>query len=412
MEGLIFKIKRKRSKIKLLCVENDSKIDKSVISRFENLKVTLSQEQINSLFSAINEGKEVDFAQKIALIKYVENIYLNFMQGVQFEYTFQEYLNSEWKYIQTNEYFAYLIGLLIYGYDNDYAYEISSVQEIIQILTEHEAYIPISLQSIFFCMAGLYCVKQAKWSQALNLFMKSNSTASNDLQKAFAMYHLGKHRSYSCDLLDAIDLFIPAKKIYDYYFYIKSSLLVQIEIGLVYLKMGLYTKAEEIFLNCLNLNKQYIIESDIINTVCSLLFYSYLNDKNYNKIIESSKDMLERNINVVLCYVCLAISYYYLNDNENANKYILLAWKNKDYDEINFINKEMISAYRLVINHKTFEKYEKKFLNIYQKALDKKDLHLQIYILETLINFAKKEDRTSKLIEYYSLLHDKYKERH
>ena len=79
MEGLIFKIKRKRSKIKLLCVENDSKIDKSVISRFENLKVTLSQEQINSLFSAINEGKEVDFAQKIELIKYVENIYLNFM---------------------------------------------------------------------------------------------------------------------------------------------------------------------------------------------------------------------------------------------------------------------------------------------------------------------------------------------
>ena len=153
MDGLIFKIKRKRSKIKLLCVENDSKIDKSVISRFENLKVTLSQEQINSLFSAINEGKEVDFAQKIALIKYVENIYLNFMQGVQFEYTFQEYLNSEWKYIQTNEYFAYLIGLLIYGYDNDYAYEKSSVQEIIQILTEHEAYIPISLQSIFFCMA-------------------------------------------------------------------------------------------------------------------------------------------------------------------------------------------------------------------------------------------------------------------
>ena len=136
--------------------------------------------------------------------------------------------------------------------------------------------------------------------------------------------------------------------------------------------MGLYTKAEEIFLNCLNLNKQYIIESDIINTVCSLLFFSYLNDKNYNKIIESSKDMLERNINVVLCYVCLAISYYYLNDNENANKYILLAWKNKYYDEINFINKEMISAYRLVINHKTFEKYEKKFLNIYQKALDKK----------------------------------------
>ena len=240
MEGLIFKIKRKRSKIKLLIVENDSQINKTVISRFENLKITLSQEQINTLFSAINEEKDVLFAQKIALIKYIENMYLDFMQENQFQYTFQEYLNSDWKYIRTNEYFAYLIGLLIYGYDNNYAFEISSGQEILQILTENEKYIPDSIKTIYYCMKGLYCVKQADWSYALSLFMKSEVTANNDLQKAFAMFHLGKHRSYSCDLLDAIDLFTQSKKIYDYYFYVKCSLLSQIEIGLVYLKMGLY----------------------------------------------------------------------------------------------------------------------------------------------------------------------------
>lgn len=72
----------------------------------------------------------------------------------------------------------------------------------------------------------------------------------------------------------------------------------------------------------------------------------------------------------------------------------------------------MIQAYYLVIYGKSYEKYEKKFLNVYKQAEYKNDLHFQIFLLEILIDFAKKEGKTQEVLKYYSVLHSKFRERH
>ena len=63
-------------------------------------------------------------------------------------------------------------------------------------------------------------------------------------------------------------------------------------------------------------------------------------------------------------------------------------------------------------NGENYEKYEKKFLKVYKQAEYKKDLHFQIFLLEVLIEFARKEGKTQEVLKYYSILHNKFRERH
>ena len=79
MEGIVFKIKRKSKNMNLHKVEQLSGIDKTMISRFENQKLTLTQKQIDLLFSTIGEESCTNFEQKQALLEYVHQIYLDFI---------------------------------------------------------------------------------------------------------------------------------------------------------------------------------------------------------------------------------------------------------------------------------------------------------------------------------------------
>jgi hypothetical protein len=72
---------------------------------------------------------------------------------------------------------------------------------------------------------------------------------------------------------------------------------------------------------------------------------------------------------------------------------------------------ELIQAYKLILNGKSFEDYEKKFLNALN---DKEDIHgiqFQIFVLEELIYFSKKENKTERVLEYYEKLHNKLRKR-
>lgn len=412
MEGIVFKIKRKSKNMNLHKVEQLSGIDKTMISRFENQKLTLTQNQIDLLFSTIGEESCTNFEQKQALLEYVHQIYLDFIQENKFKYTYQEYIAQGWQNIHSEEYFVYLIGLLIYGCEDKFAQNTLLLFDLIKLLKDYEHYIPIPFQSIFFCIAGLYYTRQVDWNHSLKLFHKAKVVATNDLTHAFSLYHLGKHRSYSCDLLDALDLLNQAKRLFDQHFYIKNALYCQIEIGYVYMKLGLYQKAEEIFVDCIQLNNQYSINLSVTNKIYSLLVYMYLNAKRYEKLNKLCAYMIKYRVYEFLAYFCLGVSSFYENDWNKAKQYFTVAKKYKKTDEECCIDKMVIRAYRLVMNGRDFIEYEKKFLKIYQYSLDKNDMFLQMFILEVLVDLAKRENKTTELIKYYSLLHDKLKERH
>ena len=271
------------------------------------------------------------------------------------EYTFEEYLNHDWKYARTEDYFVYLVGLLMYSYHDDFSYETSFINKLIDLLYENKDYIPIPYLSTFYIVSSLYYVKQGDWKHSYELCMKAKMSAMNDLSHAYALYHLGKHHSYSCNLHEALDVLKLAKSLFDTHFYIKNSFYTQIEIGLVYLKMGLYIKAEIIFNECLALNKKYSIDLSCSTVLYSMYIYSCLNAKNYDKCIELCNYMITKDIIKSKAYLGLAISFYYKDNMEKAMNNITKARKTKDDYNLSVVDKEMIQAYHFVIYGKKCE---------------------------------------------------------
>ena len=68
------------------------------------------------------------------MYNYVDDLFLDFIQEQKFKFTFEDYLNHEWQYARTEDYFVYLVGLLIYSYYDDFGYENSSVYKLINLL--------------------------------------------------------------------------------------------------------------------------------------------------------------------------------------------------------------------------------------------------------------------------------------
>lgn len=412
MEGIIFKIKRNRLKLNISDVENKSGVHATTISRFENMKINISDEKIDMLFNAIGEDVQVNEIQEQELLKYVKSLYLDFIQGNEYKYTFDQYTNFDWKYVRTNSYFVYLIGMLIYQYEDIFENNILSFRNALEILERYKEYIPVSYLTIYYMMSGLYSVKQNKMDRVLSDFGNAKLSAFDDISNAFALYQLGIYHSKFGDLVKALNYFIKSKNLFDVDFYLKNSMNNSIEIGKVYLKLGLYTNAESILHSCIKLNYNYHIDDSKFLEIYKLIMYGCFSKRDYYAVLEFNQMLKEKNIENIYFSLSNGIAYYYLNELEKAKKQLKIAQKNKDNEYFTDEDKIMIQAYNFVINGQTFEKYEKKFLAIYQYALKKMDLHLQIFILETLIEFAKKENETQKLIQYYSLLHDKYKERH
>ena len=59
-----------------------------------------------------------------------------------------------------------------------------------------------------------------------------------------------------------------------------------------------------------------------------------------------------------------------------------------------------------------FRKCEKKFLEILKLFEENNDVHLQIYILEEMVEYSSKENDYQRTITYYKMLNNIYKKRH
>lgn len=85
-------------------VERESGVHATTISRFENMKINVSDKKIDMLFNAIGEDIRVNEIQEQELLKYVKSLYLDFIQGNEYKYTFDQYTNFDWKYVLSRFY--------------------------------------------------------------------------------------------------------------------------------------------------------------------------------------------------------------------------------------------------------------------------------------------------------------------
>ena len=276
------------------------------------------------------------------------------------------------------------------------------------ILNNNEHYIPLSVKSIYFSTLGQY-YKFNNAYKSLGYFQSAKSSASNLIEEANALYEIGKHKCFFNDLTEALDCLVSANTIFSNQFCFNASIAVQTELGFVYSKIGLYDKATKILNGCIQLLKTTPGIVGDIKKINSYLLFSLLDKKAYDEIIQRKEEILLIDREKPLFLFCIGYAYYHKNDLVNAKKYMISAWRNRNPQFKQ--EHELIQAYKLILNGKSFEDYEKKFLNALN---DKEDIHgiqFQVFVLEELIYFSKKENKTERVLEYYEKLHNKLRKR-
>ena len=368
----------------------------------------MSEDLINQLFFKLDGTIGLDEKSEQDLIHCVKTLYKSIINQQDLNIEYEDYLNSTWKNARNEYYLVWLIGLLLFNsflniFSQDY-----ELNEIMYILNNNEHYIPLSVKSIYFSTLGQY-YKFNNAYKSLGYFQSAKSSASNLIEEANALYEIGKHKCFFNDLTEALDCLVSANTIFSNQFCFNASIAVQTELGFVYSKIGLYDKATKILNGCIQLLKTTPGIVGDIKKINSYLLFSLLDKKAYDEIIQRKEEILLIDREKPLFLFCIGYAYYHKNDLVNAKKYMISAWRNRNPQFKQ--EHELIQAYKLILNGKSFEDYEKKFLNALN---DKEDIHgiqFQVFVVEELIYFSKKENKTERVLEYYEKLHNKLRKR-
>ena len=408
MEGIIFKIKRKKQGVSLDYISSAVGITKGELSRFENNKRDLGEDLVNQLFFKLDGTIGLDEKSEQDLIHCVNTLYKSIINQQDLNIAFEDYLNSEWKNARNEYYLVWLIGLLMFcSFLNESSHDYELI-EIMHILNDNEHYIPLNVKSVYFSALGHY-YELNDHHKSLECFQSAKSSASNSIEEAYALYQIGKHKCFFNDLTEALDCLVSANTIFSNQFCFNASIAVQTELGFAYSKIGLYDKATKILNGCIQLLKTTPGIVGDIKKINSYLLFSFLDKQAYDEIIQRKEEILLIDREKPLFLFCIGYAYYHKNDLVNAKKYMISAWRNRNPQFKQ--EHELIQAYKLILNGKSFEDYEKKFLNALN---DKEDIHgiqFQVFVLENLIYFSKKENKTERVLEYYEKLHNKLRKR-
>lgn len=410
MEHIIMNIKREQRGFSVTELSVLSKVDKSLISRYLSGKISLSKDKVNAIYQSIGEYHACTQTSKNDLINYVKELYSDLIDLKEPKIKFQEYIELDWKHARDRSYFVWLIGMLMYMHFLKEKPILVQKKELINTLIKYEMYIPFEFYSMFYCTIAIYFAENKNWEKSEYYLNRAKSSATNEIDLGFSLYHLGKFYSNCCYLSEALDCFNNANIYFTKSFYMNASLNVQIDTAIVYQKLGLYKKADKHLESCIHYIYQQKNNAIDIKTVYLCKVFNCVVSKSYERIIDEKDILLNIFQNKTLVNLWLAISYYHLDILDNAKIHILDAWREENYCSI--YDKPMIDLYKKMINGNSFEKCEKKFLEILKMFEEKRDVHLQIYVLEEMVHYSSKEDNYQRTLKYYKMLNDIYKKRH
>ena len=410
VDGALFKIHRKQTNISIQALANYIGISASIISDFENGKKNISYDKLEELYqyldmkyvvSTVDEDEFISFLDEmITDLRYDTKVYATYQQINEFE---EKLKYSKYYFLI---FFAYLL-LFIYQGNS----KISEVQKkyYFNILKENMEHTPERYQALVCDTLGCCCLESNDTKQALALFEQALSRSKCEEDDAISLYHIGFQKSFRGQLSEALELFTRAKSIFDRHVLYVRGLMCQIEIGIVYMQLGLYDKSEQVYLECIRCSKRH--DNLLSKLICSYnnLMWLYVSSRQYEKVLalESTVLKVDKMNPNYLSYI--GISYYHLDDKDNAKRYL-----EKSKVELTHATKTqnaVIDVYLTIINRNRYREIENKIKLAYEEAIKRFDHQCQIYLLELLLDIQIKFEKWDKQRETQNLLYQKITER-
>lgn len=408
LAGALFKTHRRKRQVPMQVIANQANITNSSISDFENGKKILSQERLTLLYQCLG----MDYAAASDM-----NEFMNVLDQMIIDICCDSTVNVTYddisKYeniVNFNEcYFLYqLMQLLITIYRNDSFISEVKKNEIIKTLEANVDFVPLKYKAMVYDTLGI-CYDHVDYHKAIDYLKKGLHNVTRDELQALIFYHIGMNKNYHGELSEALELFTKAKIIFDEHLIYTRSLMCHIEIGIVYMQLGLSTKAEKNNLECIRYAKKKPELRPKLICAYNNLLWLYIRDKQYAKVLAYKDEVLALDPLNPNFLSYMGIAYYYLDDKEQAKLYL----ERTKEESVRATKNQMalMDVYLTMITRYRYREIENKIKIAYEYSVKDYDHQLQIFLLnlqiENLLNFQHNE----QLSELQQLLNQKLMER-
>lgn len=155
--------------------------------------------------------------------------------------------------------------------------------------------------------------------------------------------------------------------------------MCHIETGIVYMQLGLSTKAEKNNLECIRYaNKKPELRSKLICAYNNLLWL-YICDKQYTKVLAYKDEVLALDPLNPNFLSYMGIAYYYLDDRDQAKLYLERTKEESVRATKNQL--ALMDVYLTMITRYRYREIENKIKIAYEHSVKDYDHQLQIFLL-------------------------------
>lgn len=404
--GTIYKLHRNTTGFTLSDLAALTGLALSKLSDFENNKTQLSYESLNSLYAYI--GIQATFpvdSETIANEKF-NNLYnsiltLNNKHG----YCYKEFREIERCIYCTPSYLIFLLGDFIYNVyypqnqEYDYFKHIKTISDNIQLLKSN-------YKQIFYDAVGVVYKNNHDLDKADFYFNLALSESGTDQSLAMVLYHKSMVENQLGKLSNSLSNITKAKSIFDKNLIIKRSIMSNLSLGIVHVRLGNYKQGEELYLQCIEASQLVSLKNTTV--AYNNLVWCYILSLDYKQAIFWGLKTIEIDNTLPMIYFYLSYASWKLKDMKSAKNYIQSAQqlKSKGID----YTKSIISAFSTLINQSlSAYKIEKMFLISLKEAKKLNDYQLQMFVYELIIDLYIENENEKKELYYKTQLLDLYK---
>lgn len=393
--GPIFKYHRRKAGLGLETIAKDTKINISRISKFENKRVFLNNEDINVLFKSIGLEFSDDKSHEYEFIQHCNS----FFDAIFFEADFK----NEWvkienmrKKIETSSLFPlYLLVQYVYLYYSKNHDQFKEKQEIMLSFLDCFSFEQIQ---IYNDVTGLYYKSMNDYEKCVDIIESSVHLTDSTHISGMMYYHLAMVYKNMGKLSLALEKAEKALKIFSSYINVKRIIGANMLIALIKSSLGNYDEAEIIHNRCVYISKMFPVHNYLSNSYNNLILNYVLAGK-YSTAIQYYLDNESEIENQGSIFVFLAFCYIKMNDNEKAKVYIRKA-KQFSTNESNYTKVLISTIYNLISDKKSEEIKDKRIERLYQYSVKSKCIADKYLSLDVILDYYERKNDLNRINFY------------
>lgn len=393
--GFVFNYHRLRQSFKLEYISYISGISVSKISKFENGKIELKNEELNLLFHALNLEFNNEERIQEEFLKEADNFLVSIFFCNKLKEGWEKLKKYEENIVTSNVFPIYIL--------NEFAFYVFSVQlnAMFELKETVEHFYPCytkEYKQLYHDVIGVYYFYKNKFEDSVLYLNKGIKYNYSDKIMAYLFYHLSLSYKRIGKISLSLEYASKANSIFKTYVNVKRISDANMIISLLHTSLGHYDYAEILYKNSI-LSFQNLRNDDSLAHTYSNLIWNYVLSHQYQKAIHyylENKNYIQEQGSV---YFSLFFSYFKLGEYENAKKYLKKA-KDNLKDESKFVVQAVSTFSTVLSNNKSNNLKEQKLENLYLIAKKSHVVNNQMFLIDYLLEYFTKKNQLEKIVFY------------